>query len=141
MLCLAPFVILSSVTTGAFWLSGLGSVSEVEKVTLMALIYKVLFPSISTLETLPSCDARGLSYAVVRGGQHVSMLLRPMRHLRLLLSLLSGLLFSVPSAAALDVGDKAPDFTLPSTTGEPISLQQFLGKNTSFLSSTCGRSA
>jgi hypothetical protein len=51
-----------------------------------------------------------------------------MRHLLLLLSLLSGLLFSVPSAAALDVGDKAPDFTLPSTTGEPISLQQFRGK-------------
>jgi peroxiredoxin Q/BCP len=32
------------------------------------------------------------------------------------------------SAAALEVGDKAPDFTLPSTTGEPMSLQQFLGK-------------
>ena len=55
-------------------------------------------------------------------------LLHPMRHLILLLALLSGLLFSVRSAAALDVGDKAPDFTLPSTTGEPISLQQFLGK-------------
>jgi hypothetical protein len=31
-------------------------------------------------------------------------------------------------AAALEVGDKAPDFTLPSTTGEKISLSQFLGK-------------
>jgi hypothetical protein len=51
-----------------------------------------------------------------------------MRHLILLLSFLSGLLFSVPSAAALDVGDTAPDFTLPSTTGDPISLQQFRGK-------------
>ena len=55
------------------------------------------------------------------------MLLRPIRHLILLLSLLSGLLFGVRSAAALDVGDKAPDFTLPSTTGELISLQQFRG--------------
>ena len=29
---------------------------------------------------------------------------------------------------ALKVGDKAPDFTLPSTTGEKISLSQFQGK-------------
>ena len=56
------------------------------------------------------------------------MLLHPMRHLLLLLSLLSGLLGGVQSAAALDVGNQAPDFTLPSTTGEPISLQQFRGK-------------
>jgi hypothetical protein len=32
---------------------GPGSVSKVEMVTLMALIYKVLFSSISTFETLP----------------------------------------------------------------------------------------
>ena len=31
-------------------------------------------------------------------------------------------------ATALEVGDKAPDFMLPSTTGEKISLSQFLGK-------------
>jgi hypothetical protein len=30
-----------------------GSVSNVEMMTSMALIYKVLFPSISTFETLP----------------------------------------------------------------------------------------
>ena len=29
---------------------------------------------------------------------------------------------------ALKVGDKAPDFTLPSTTGEKISLSQFQEK-------------
>jgi cytochrome oxidase Cu insertion factor (SCO1/SenC/PrrC family) len=29
---------------------------------------------------------------------------------------------------ALDVGDKAPDFTLPATTQEKFSLSQFLGK-------------
>ncbi len=34
-----------------------------------------------------------------------------------------------PAAAALDVGDRAPDFTLPSTTGETISLSQFRGKH------------
>lgn len=29
---------------------------------------------------------------------------------------------------AVEVGDKAPDFTLPSTKGDPISLSQYLGK-------------
>jgi peroxiredoxin len=31
-------------------------------------------------------------------------------------------------APAVEVGEKAPDFTLPSTLGEPISLSQFQGK-------------
>jgi peroxiredoxin len=31
-------------------------------------------------------------------------------------------------ALALEVGEKAPDFTLPSTMGEQISLSQFRGK-------------
>jgi hypothetical protein len=31
-------------------------------------------------------------------------------------------------ALGLDFGDKAPEFTLPSTTGEKISLSQFRGK-------------
>jgi peroxiredoxin len=31
-------------------------------------------------------------------------------------------------SSALDVGDKAPEFTLPATTGEKISLSQFRGK-------------
>lgn len=34
----------------------------------------------------------------------------------------------VDSRPKLKVGDKAPDFTLPSLSGEPVSLQQFLGK-------------
>lgn len=42
--------------------------------------------------------------------------------------LLFGLLGTVRVSSALDVGDKAPDFTLPSTTGEKISLNQFRGK-------------
>lgn len=29
---------------------------------------------------------------------------------------------------AVEVGEQAPDFTLPSTTGEPIRLSQFRGK-------------
>jgi hypothetical protein len=31
-------------------------------------------------------------------------------------------------AAALELGDRAPDFTLPSSTGEKLSLSQFRGK-------------
>ena len=31
-------------------------------------------------------------------------------------------------AAALEVGDRAPDFTLPSSTGEKISLSQLRGE-------------
>ena len=31
-------------------------------------------------------------------------------------------------ALAVEVGEQAPDFTLPSTLGEPISLSQFRGK-------------
>jgi hypothetical protein len=38
-------------------------------------------------------------------------------------------LLMVPGVAlALEVGEKAPDFTLPSTTGDQISLSQFRGK-------------
>ena len=48
------------------------------------------------------------------------------------LLVLSLLLFclvgTVRVAAALDVGDKAPEFSLPATTGGKISLSQFRGK-------------
>ena len=53
---------------------------------------------------------------------------------RLLMLCLLGLVpamwhgMGVQTVAALEVGDKAPDFTLPSTTGEKISLSQFRGK-------------
>lgn len=39
-----------------------------------------------------------------------------------------GLLGTVRLSSALNVGDKAPDFTLPATTGGKISLSQFRGK-------------
>ena len=39
-----------------------------------------------------------------------------------------GLLGTVRMSSALDVGDKAPDFSLPATTGGKISLSQFRGK-------------
>jgi AhpC/TSA family len=42
--------------------------------------------------------------------------------------LLAGVLVGVRETTALEVGEKAPDFTLPSTMGEKISLSQFQGK-------------
>ena len=42
--------------------------------------------------------------------------------------LLAGVLGIAGVAVALEVGEKAPDFTLPSTTGKDISLSQFQGK-------------
>jgi hypothetical protein len=37
-------------------------------------------------------------------------------------------IFGASAAAALEIGDEAPEFTLPGTTGENISLSQFRGK-------------
>lgn len=58
----------------------------------------------------------------------MSMIVKWMRSLLLLGMLLAGLLVVASAATALEVGDKAPDFTLPSTTGVKISLNQFRGK-------------
>ena len=56
----------------------------------------------------------------------------PMQRWRLTV-LVSALLFTLaglvsPATAEPKVGDKAPDFRLPATTGESISLSQFRGK-------------
>ncbi len=42
--------------------------------------------------------------------------------------LLAGVLGTAGVATALEIGEKAPDFTLPSTTGKDISLSEFLSK-------------
>ena len=42
--------------------------------------------------------------------------------------LLAGVLGVAGVATAVEVGEKARDFTLPSTTGKDISLSQFQGK-------------
>ena len=42
--------------------------------------------------------------------------------------LLASVLGVAGVATAVEVGEKAPDFTLPSTTGKDISLTEFLGK-------------
>jgi AhpC/TSA family len=43
--------------------------------------------------------------------------------------LLAGILMGARLAPALEVGEAAPDFTLPSTLGEDMSLRQFRGKH------------
>jgi hypothetical protein len=47
--------------------------------------------------------------------------------------LIFGLLGSAGNSQAVEVGDKAPDFTLPSTNGVDISLSDFRGKKWVFL--------
>jgi hypothetical protein len=42
--------------------------------------------------------------------------------------LLAGVLVGTGVATALEVGEEAPDFMLPGTLGEEISLRQFRGK-------------
>jgi hypothetical protein len=42
--------------------------------------------------------------------------------------LLVSMFVSASVASALEVGERAPDFTLPSTTGKEISLSQLQGK-------------
>ena len=53
---------------------------------------------------------------------------KQMRSLFLLGVLLAGMLGVASVAVAVEIGEKAPDFTLPSTTGKDISLSQFQGK-------------
>jgi len=58
----------------------------------------------------------------------MGMLPRHLQSLWLLGVLLVSALGIAGMAVALEVGEPAPDFTLPSTTGEQISLYQFQGK-------------
>ncbi len=58
----------------------------------------------------------------------MSIVVKWARSLLLTGVLLAGLLLAASAATALEIGDKAPDFKLPSTTGEKISLSQFRGK-------------
>ncbi len=55
------------------------------------------------------------------------MLAKGMGHL-LLTALLVGVLLLPGTATALQVGEKAPDFNLPATTGGKISLSQYQGR-------------
>jgi hypothetical protein len=56
------------------------------------------------------------------------MIAQRLHSLMVLGILLVSMLASASVATALEVGERAPDFTLPSTTGQEISLSQFRGK-------------
>jgi hypothetical protein len=61
----------------------------------------------------------------------MALLERTGRRMRFVVALLACLAMTVsgsPAAVALEIGDRAPDFTLPTTTSEKISLTQFRGR-------------
>ena len=75
----------------------------------------------------------------LKEGEHMPTPLKGMKTVVVLLGAILSVVWSVAAptpVAALEVGDKAPDFTLPGTTGEKISLNQFRGKSWSSWSFT-----
>lgn len=54
---------------------------------------------------------------------------RSIKHLLVLSLLLLSVLGGANGAIALEVGQSAPDFLLPSTVGDKVSLHQFRGKH------------
>jgi peroxiredoxin Q/BCP len=56
------------------------------------------------------------------------MVVQRLQSLMVLGLLWVGVFVNASVAIALEVGERAPDFTLPSTTGQEISLSQFQGK-------------
>ncbi len=63
----------------------------------------------------------------------MSTLMKQVKILLFLGLLLAGLLGATRVSSAIEVGEKAPDFKLPATTGLDISLNDFRGKKWIFL--------
>jgi len=63
-----------------------------------------------------------------KGNRKMGKLTKCQKSLLVLGLLFCGLFGKVRVSSALDVGDQAPDFSLPATTGGKISLSQFRGK-------------
>jgi hypothetical protein len=65
---------------------------------------------------------------VILWNKERGMIVRRLYSLMVFGLLLVDVLAGASVATALEVGERAPDFTLPGTTGKEISLSQFRGK-------------
>ena len=70
----------------------------------------------------------GVGYCMQEGNGAMGPRVQRTKRLLWLGVLLVSVLRVAGVTAALEVGEPAPDFTLPSTIGEQISLSQFRGK-------------
>jgi AhpC/TSA family len=68
-----------------------------------------------------------------KGNREMCKWTRRLNNFLLVEGVLLVLLATASVASALDVGDKAPDFKLPSTNGVDIALSDFRGKKWVFL--------
>ena len=67
-------------------------------------------------------------FLLKKGDREMCKLTKLQKRLFVLGLLFFGVLGTARMSSALDVGDQAPDFSLPATTGGKISLSQFRGK-------------
>jgi hypothetical protein len=73
-------------------------------------------------------ELRVQNISLEKGNREMGKLTTCQKSLLVLGLLFIGLLGTASVSSALDVGDQAPDFSLPATTGGKISLSQFRGK-------------
>jgi AhpC/TSA family len=73
-------------------------------------------------------ELRVQNISLEKGNREMGKLTKCQKSLLVLALLFTSLFGTAPVSSALDVGDKAPDFALPATTGGKISLSQFRGK-------------
>ncbi len=65
---------------------------------------------------------------IYNGDGHMKTYIPPTKSLVMFCLLLASVFMGSMTATALQIGEKAPEFTLSSTTGEKISLNQYKGK-------------
>jgi peroxiredoxin len=110
---------------------------KVAKALGIAIAPEILYQADRLVRWAPRITGKGSDHGdgklgrrcpLEKGDSEMGMLPRHMRSLWLLCVLLVSALGDASIVMSLEVGEQAPDFTLPSTTGEQISLSQFQGK-------------